>query len=135
MQTQLKPFLTFAHAVRARGLLWQEKKINWLSRIYTIRGVKVMLEADLAEIYGYETRFFNRQVKNSIDRFAEDFRFQLSEDEMQNLMCKKCTSSWGGTRKLLRNVPKGIAIWIFIEMILILCGAAKDDNGDVISKW
>ena len=70
------------------------------SRIYTIRGVKVMLDADLAEIYGYETRFFNRQVKNNIDRFAEDFRFQLSENEMQNLMCKKCTSSWGGTRKL-----------------------------------
>ena len=59
------------------------------SRIYTVRGVKVMLDADLAEIYGYETRFFNRQVKNNIDRFAEDFRFQLSEDEMQNLMCKK----------------------------------------------
>ena len=56
------------------------KKINWLSRIYTIRGVKVMLDADLAEIYGYETSFFNRQVKNNIDRFAEDFRFQLSED-------------------------------------------------------
>ncbi|MBR2075613.1 MAG: ORF6N domain-containing protein [Fibrobacter sp.] len=59
-----------------------------------------MLDADLAEIYGYGTRFFNRQVKNNIDRFAEDFRFQLNEDEMQNLMCKKCTSSWGGTRKL-----------------------------------
>ncbi|WP_290724726.1 ORF6N domain-containing protein [Fibrobacter sp. UBA2449] len=69
------------------------------SRIYTIRGVKVMLDADLAEIYGYETRFFNRQVKNNIERFAEDFRFQLTEDEMQNLMCKNCTSSWGGTRK------------------------------------
>ena len=69
------------------------------SRIHTIRGVKVMLDADLAEIYGYETRFFNRQVKNNIERFAEDFRFQLSEKEMQNLMCKKCTSSWGGVRK------------------------------------
>ncbi len=64
------------------------------SRIYTIRGVKVMLDADLAEIYGYETRFFNRQVKNNIERFAEDFRFQLTVDEMQVLMCKKCTSSW-----------------------------------------
>ena len=58
------------------------------SRIYTIRGVKVMLDADLAEIYGYETRFFNRQVKNNIERFAEDFRFQLTEEEMQILMCK-----------------------------------------------
>ena len=59
-----------------------------------------MLDADLAEIYGYETIFFNRQVKNNIERFAEDFRFQLTEEEMQILMCKKCTSSWGGTRKL-----------------------------------
>ena len=66
------------------------------SRIYTIRGVKVMLDADLAEIYGYETRFFNRQVKNNIERFAEDFRFQLTEEEMQILMCKKGmrTNSW-----------------------------------------
>ena len=70
------------------------------SRIYTIRGLRVMLDADLAEIYGYETRFFNRQVKNNIERFAEDFRFQLTEKELQNLMCKKCTSSWGGVRKL-----------------------------------
>ena len=69
------------------------------SRIYTIRGAKVMLDADLAEIYGYETRFFNRQVKNNIERFAEDFRFQLTEKELQNLMCKKCTSSWKNVRK------------------------------------
>ena len=70
------------------------------SRIYTIRGVKVMLDADLAEIYGYETRSFNRQVKNNIERFAEDFRFQLTKKELQILMCKKCTSRWGGTRKM-----------------------------------
>ena len=70
------------------------------SRIYTIRGVKVMLDADLAEIYGYETRFFNRQVKNNIDRFAEDFRFQLNEDEMQNLMCKKMHIKLGWNTKI-----------------------------------
>lgn len=52
------------------------------SRIYTIRGVKVMLDADLAEIYGYSTKAFNQQVKNNIERFAEDFRFQLSEAEI-----------------------------------------------------
>ena len=45
------------------------------SRIYTIRGLKVMLDADLAEIYGYETKRFNEQVKNNEDRFAEDFLF------------------------------------------------------------
>ena len=63
------------------------------SRIYTIRGVKVMLDADLAEIYGYSTGAFNRQVKNNIERFAEDFRFQLSKTEVEELRCKNCTAN------------------------------------------
>lgn len=71
------------------------------SRIHSIRGVKVMLDADLAEIYGYETKAFNRQVKNNIDRFPEEFRFPLSREEQENLRCKNCTSSWGGTRNRL----------------------------------
>ena len=58
------------------------------SRIHTIRGVKVMLDADLAEIYGYSTKAFNRQVKNNIERFADDFRFPLSREELENLRCK-----------------------------------------------
>ena len=49
------------------------------SRIYTIRGIKAMLDADLAKIYGYSTKDFNRQVKNNIEHFAEDFRFQLTK--------------------------------------------------------
>ena len=67
------------------------------SRIYTIRGVKVMLDADLAEIYGYETRFFNRQVKNNIKKFDEDFRFQLKKEEYYEILrCKlgMRTNSW-----------------------------------------
>ena len=55
------------------------------SRIYTIRGVKVMLDADLAEIYGYSTKDFNRQVKNNIKKFDADFRFQLTKAEVENL--------------------------------------------------
>ena len=70
------------------------------SKIYIIRGVQVMIDADLAEIYGYETRYFNRQVNNNIERFDLDARFQLTKEEYQNLMCKNFTSSWGGTRKL-----------------------------------
>ena len=75
------------------------------SKVYTIRGVKVMLDADLAEIYGYSTRKFNEQVKNNIEKFDSDFRFQLTESEYSsiknmNLMSKNRTSSWGGTRKL-----------------------------------
>ena len=49
-------------------------------KIYTIRGVKVMLDFELAEIYGYETKNFNRQVKNNADRFeSEQFMFQLMD--------------------------------------------------------
>ena len=74
------------------------------SRIHTIRGVKVMLDADLAEIYGYQTRKFNEQVKHNIEKFDNDFRFQLSDSEFtelkSNLKSKIWTSSWGGVRKL-----------------------------------
>ena len=70
-------------------------------KIYFIRGQKIMLDADLAEIYGYETKNFNRQVKNNIEKFeGEDFMFQLTENEFENLRCKNFTSSWGGSRYL-----------------------------------
>ena len=79
------------------------------SRIYTIRGVKVMLDADLAEIYGYEKKVFNQQVKNNIEKFDADFRFQLNREDFTNLTSefrtsdlksKFLTSSWGGLRKM-----------------------------------
>ena len=54
-------------------------------RIYTIRGLKVMLDADLAEIYGYSTKAFNQQIKNNIEKFDEDFRFQLDSEEIEGL--------------------------------------------------
>ena len=70
-------------------------------KIYTIRGQQVMLDFDLAEIYGYETKNFNRQVKNNIERFeGEDFMFRLTKEEFDNLRCKNFTSSWGGSRYL-----------------------------------
>lgn len=63
------------------------------SRIYTIRGVKVMLDADLAEIYGYTTKAFNQQVKNNIEKFDEDFRFQLNDTEISILSRSKILTS------------------------------------------
>ena len=70
-------------------------------KIYLIRGQRVMLDADLATIYGYETKNFNRQVKNNIEKFeGEDFMFQLTETEFENLRWKNSTSSWGGSRYL-----------------------------------
>ena len=70
------------------------------SKIYIVRGQKVMVDFELAEIYGYTTTKFNQQVKNNIEKFDEDFMFQLTRGEFENLMSKKLTSSWGGRRKL-----------------------------------
>ena len=69
-------------------------------KIHIIRGQKVMIDADLAEIYGYTTKRFNQQVKNNIQKFDDDFRFQLTQEEVDNLRSKNLTSSWGGTRYL-----------------------------------
>ena len=63
------------------------------NKIYTIRGVHVMLDSDLAEIYGYETKRFNEQVKNNIERFDEDFRFQLTQEEVDILRSKFSTTN------------------------------------------
>ena len=72
-------------------------------KIYVVRGVQVMLDFELAEIYGYTTSRFNEQVTNNIDKFeGDDFCFYLTLDEfkeLQNLISKKSTSSWGGRRK------------------------------------
>ncbi len=62
------------------------------SKIYIIRGVQVMIDADLAEIYGYSTKRFNDQVKNNIERFDEDMRFQLTSNEYDVLRSKISTS-------------------------------------------
>lgn len=57
--------------------------------IYTVRGLKVMLDADLAAIYGYTTKAFNQQVKNNIEKFDDDFRFQLTKDEYYEILRSK----------------------------------------------
>ena len=71
-------------------------------KIYEVRGVKVMLDFELAEIYGYETRNFNRQIKNNAERFeGDEFMFQLTKTEFAEILrCKNFTSNWGGTRYL-----------------------------------
>lgn len=58
-------------------------------KIYEVRGVKVMLDFELAEIYGYTTKAFNQQVKNNIEKFDDDFRFQLTWDELNSLSRSK----------------------------------------------
>ena len=69
------------------------------SKIYDIRGLKVILDKDLAEMYQVTTSNLNKAVKRNIDRFPDDFMFQLSNDEF-DLIFQNGTSRWGGTRKL-----------------------------------
>ncbi len=71
-----------------------------MSRIYYIRDQKVMLDRDLAELYGVETKRLNEQVRRNAARFPEDFMFQLTEEEFGILKSQIATSSWGGRRKL-----------------------------------
>ena len=79
--------------------------------IYMIRRCKVLLDKDLAELYGIETRDLNKAVSRNLERFPEDFMFQLDKKEFSNLKFQFGTSSWGGTRKLPRAfTEQGVAM-------------------------
>lgn len=69
-------------------------------RIYLIRGKKVMLDRDLAELYGVTTKVFNQAIKRNHKRFPDDFMFRLDFKEFSNLRSQTVTSSWGGQRYL-----------------------------------
>jgi hypothetical protein len=110
------------------GDLLPERQI--LKTIILVRGEKVLLDSDLAELYGVETRRLNEQVRRNIDKFPDDFMFQLTKDEFENLKSQFATSSsnWGGRRKLplvftehgalqaanVLNSPQAIKMSVFI---------------------
>jgi len=71
------------------------------SSIHIIRGEQVILDRDLARLYQVDTSQLNRQVKRNIERFPEDFMFQLTKEEFSDLKCQNGTSSWGGDRRSL----------------------------------
>lgn len=71
-----------------------------MSKILLIRDQKVMIDRDLAELYGVTTANLNKSVKRNLLRFPDDFMFQLTKEEFEILMFQNGTSSWGGTRKL-----------------------------------
>ena len=70
------------------------------NKIYLIRNTKVMLDRDLAELYGVENKALNQAVKRNIKRFPDDFMFQLTYQEVTHLKSQFVTSSWGGIRKM-----------------------------------
>ena len=71
-----------------------------MNKIYLIRDQKVMIDRDLAELYGVETKVLKQQVKRNVERFPGDFMFELTKGEFDNLRSQFVTSSWGGARYL-----------------------------------
>ena len=69
-----------------------------ISKIYIVKNQRVMMDFDLAEIYGIETKRLKEAVRRNIERFPEDFMFELTQHEFQNLRTQIASSSWGGSR-------------------------------------
>jgi hypothetical protein len=119
-----------------------------INKIYLIRDQKVMLDSDLAELYGVETKVLNQAVNRNIDRFPPDFMFQLNDYEWSNLKSQFVTSSWGGRRKspnaftehgvlMLSSVLKnGRAIQVNIQVMRIFTRFRKYllDHGELRSQ-
>jgi phage regulator Rha-like protein len=82
---------------KKEGLVTRPEEVI-INKIFLIRGEKVMLDSDLAELFGVETKRLKEQVKRNIERFPEKFLFELTKDETQNLRSQIATSSWGGSR-------------------------------------
>ena len=81
------------------------------SKIIVIRGEKVLLDRNLAELYDVTTGNLNKAVTRNIDRFPKDFMFSLSQEELDDLIFQNGTSRWGGTRKLPRVfTEQGVAM-------------------------
>ncbi len=97
-------------------------------RIIFVRDQKVILDSDLAALYGVETRRLNEQVRRNRARFPEDFIFELTPDEFANLKSQFATSSWGGRRKLplaftehgaimaatVLNTPRAVEVSVYV---------------------
>ena len=66
-----------------------------INKIYYVRGQKVMLDEDLADLYAVETKQLKRQVRRNIERFPGDFMFELTREEFENLRCQFGSSRWG----------------------------------------
>src|SRR5579872_1175806 len=82
-----------------------------VSKIFHIRGYNVMLDEDLADLYDVETKQLKRQVRRNMDRFPDDFMFELTKEEFENLRSQIGTSSWGGVRYMpMAFTEQGVAM-------------------------
>lgn len=86
--------------------------------IYVIRGHKVMLDVDLAKIYGYETKSFNQQVKRNIEKFDNDFMFQLTKEEIELVRSQNVTSP-KMNYLLVKMVVQDIYLMLLLSKVFI----------------
>ena len=104
-------------------------------KIFLIRGEKVILDRDLADLYQVETKQLKRAVRRNMERFPEDFMFELTKKEFENLRYHFGTSSWGGKRYMpLAFTEEGVAMLSSILRSVksasgsLLCGSRKRTN-------
>ena len=94
-------------------------------RIYEIRGQRVILDADISEIYGYTTKAFNQQVKNNIEKFDEDFMFELTDDEVENLRSNFLTANLNSKSRYNPHVFTEQGLYMLITSIVEDYGISK----------
>jgi hypothetical protein len=118
------------------------------TKILFLRDEKVLLDADLALLYGVETRVLKQAVRRNIDRFPEDFMFQLTPDEFTNLRSQFVTSSWGGQRyppfafteqgvamlSGILNSPRAVETNIAIMRTFVALRKLMETNKDLAAK-
>ncbi len=119
-----------------------------MNKIFLLRGKKVMIDEDLAELYGVPTKRLNEQVKRNSNRFPGDFMFQLKDDEYFNLRSQNATSSWGGRRVLpyaftehgvlmlssVLNSDRAIKVNIQIMRIYVRIREMITQNADILKR-
>jgi ORF6N domain len=118
------------------------------TKILFLRGEKVLLDADLAMLYGVETKRLKEAVKRNTDRFPDDFMFQLTTEEWQNLRSQFASSSWGGTRyppfafteqgvamlSGILNSPRAVETNIAIMRTFVALRKLMETNKDLAAK-
>lgn len=93
-----------------------------LNKIYLIRGLKVMLDRDLAALYGVETKVLKQSVKRNLNRFPDDFMFEMTEKELQNWRSQFVTSN--SSKMGLRHLP----FWFTEQGVAMLSSVLKSDR-------
>jgi hypothetical protein len=117
-------------------------------RVFSVRGQRVLLDSDLATLYGVELRRLNEQVRRNRARFPEDFAFQIAIKELRNLKSQIATSSWGGRRKppivftehgaimaaTVLNSPRAVGMSVYVVRAFVKLREVLASNADLAHK-